>query len=47
MFVGIHVPKRIIVRRFRNRNDADSHLATLRQLMPEADLKVVFDPPQK
>ena len=37
--------QRTIIRRFRNRNDADNHLTTLRQLMPGADLKVIFEPP--
>ena len=48
VIVHWHSPtERTVVRRFRSRNDAESHLATLRQIMPEADLKVVFDPPQK
>ena len=36
-----------IMCRFRNRNDADAHFTVLRRLMPEADLKVVFEPPPK
>lgn len=35
--------QRTVVRRFRSRNDADGHLAVLRRLMPNADLRVVFD----
>jgi hypothetical protein len=36
-----------IICRFRNRNDADGYLTVLRRLMPDADLKVVFEPPPK
>ncbi|MUG96162.1 hypothetical protein F7734_29000 [Scytonema sp. UIC 10036] len=42
--VHIHsLQKRTIVARFRNRNDADGHLAVLRRLMPEAELQIAFD----
>lgn len=37
--------ERVVMHRFRNRNDADGHLTVLRRLMPEADLKIVFEPP--
>ncbi|GAB1538228.1 hypothetical protein NUACC21_08860 [Scytonema sp. NUACC21] len=32
-----------IVGRFRSRSDADGHLAVLRRLMPDAELRVIFD----
>lgn len=33
----------IIVARFRSRSDADGHLQFLQQMMPNVQLKVVFD----
>ena len=39
--------QRTTVRRFRSRSDAEGYLSTLRQLIPEGDLKVVFDPQEK
>ncbi len=42
--VHLHsLKERTIVARFRNRNDADGHLAVLRRLMPEAELQIAFD----
>lgn len=34
----------IVVGRFRNWSDADGHLRILKQLIPGAELIVVFDP---
>jgi hypothetical protein len=36
--------QRMIVARFRKRNDAEAHLKTLRQLTPETVYQIVFDP---
>ena len=36
--------QRIVVGRFRNWSDADGHLRILQQLIPGAELIVVFDP---
>lgn len=48
LIVQWHSPtERTVIRRFRSRNDADSYLVTLRQLMPLADLKVIFNAPEK
>lgn len=42
-----HLPnmQRITVARFRRRNDALDHLQALRQLIPNADMTVMFDAP--
>ncbi|WP_199348477.1 hypothetical protein [Microcoleus sp. FACHB-SPT15] len=36
--------QRRIVARFRRRNDAESHLKILRQLVPNAPFAIVFNP---
>ncbi|MEO0760129.1 MAG: hypothetical protein AAFY78_25040, partial [Cyanobacteria bacterium J06648_16] len=38
--------QRIVVGRFRKRNDAEDHRRTLRQLMPQAQFIVLFDAPK-
>jgi hypothetical protein len=35
--------QRLIVARFRKRNDAEAHLKALRQLTPDAAYQIVFD----
>ncbi|AFY34457.1 hypothetical protein [Calothrix sp. PCC 7507] len=35
--------QRVTVARFRTRSDAEGHLQRLRQLIPDASFKVVFD----
>ncbi len=41
-----HLPKmqRVTVGRFRRWNDAHEHMRILRQLVPEANYAIVFDP---
>ena len=36
--------QRIVVGRFRSWSDADGHLRTLRQLIPTAEMTIMFDP---
>jgi hypothetical protein len=36
--------QRIVVARFRNRNDAEAHLNALKQMNPTLDHAIVFDP---
>jgi hypothetical protein len=36
--------RRVTLARFRKRSDADSYAQTLRQLIPEIQLVVMFDP---
>jgi len=38
--------QRITVARFRKRNDADAHARTLKRLIPQALLVVIFEPPK-
>ncbi|NEP30486.1 MULTISPECIES: hypothetical protein [unclassified Moorena] len=35
--------QRMVVRRFRNRSDAEGHLQALKRLMPDADFIIIFD----
>lgn len=37
--------QRVVIGRFRRRNDAEAHLKALQQLHPEARYAIVFDPP--
>jgi hypothetical protein len=37
-------PIGITVGQYRNRSDADGHLAIIRRLMPNAEFEVVFNP---
>ncbi|NEP17724.1 MAG: hypothetical protein F6J97_12605 [Leptolyngbya sp. SIO4C1] len=37
--------QRIVVARFRNRNDAEAHLRTLQRLIPAAKFVLLFDAP--
>ncbi|ALF56594.1 hypothetical protein ACX27_29205 [Nostoc piscinale CENA21] len=39
--------QRVTVARFRNRSDADGHVQSLRQLIPDANFVVVFDCPRQ
>lgn len=39
--------QRVIVARFRSRSDADGHVQSLRQLIPDANFVVVFDCPRQ
>ena len=41
-----HLPKmqRIVVARFRRRNDAEDHLRLLQQMMPDVEYKVIYEP---
>lgn len=39
--------QRVTVARFRSRSDADGHLQSLRQLIPDANFVVVFDCPHQ
>jgi hypothetical protein len=36
--------QRVTVGQYRNRSDADGHLAIIRRLMPNAEFEVVFNP---
>ena len=36
--------QRVVVGRFRKGNDADEHVRSLRQLIPQGTFTVVFDP---
>lgn len=36
--------QRVVMARFRSRSDADGYTQALQRLLPNADLKVVFDP---
>lgn len=38
--------RRVTVARFRSRSDADGHMQSLRQLIPDAHFVVVFDCPR-
>jgi len=42
-----HLPKmqRIIIARFRKRNDAEDHLRILKRLNPTITYELLFDPP--
>lgn len=42
-----HLPKmqRVIVARFRKRNDAEAHCKTLNRLNPAIRYEIIFDPP--
>ncbi|NEQ86387.1 MAG: hypothetical protein F6K26_41880 [Moorea sp. SIO2I5] len=35
--------QRMVVRRFRNRSDAEGHLQALKRLMPDEKLIIIFD----
>ncbi|AOY81902.1 hypothetical protein BJP36_20315 [Moorena producens JHB] len=35
--------QRIVVRRFRNRSDAEGHMQALKRLMPDGNFVIVFD----
>ncbi|NEO74276.1 MAG: hypothetical protein F6K52_33655 [Moorea sp. SIO3H5] len=35
--------QRVVVRRFRNRSDAEGHLQALKRLMPEEKFIIIFD----
>ncbi|NET66772.1 MAG: hypothetical protein F6K63_21245 [Moorea sp. SIO1G6] len=35
--------QRVVVARFRNRSDAEGHLRSLRQLMPDVKFVIIFD----
>ncbi|NEO62535.1 MAG: hypothetical protein F6J98_19710 [Moorea sp. SIO4G2] len=35
--------QRVVVRRFRNRSDAEGHLQTLKRLMPDEKFIIIFD----
>lgn len=37
--------QRIVIARFRKRNDAEDHRIALQHLTPEANYAIVFDPP--
>lgn len=37
--------QRTVVRRFRQRNEAEAHLRALQRLTPDAEYAIVFDPP--
>lgn len=37
--------QRTVVRRFRQRNEAEAHLKALQCLNPDAEYAIVFDPP--
>ncbi|MCC5634729.1 hypothetical protein LC593_02470 [Nostoc sp. CHAB 5844] len=39
--------QRVTVARFRSRSDADGHVQSLRQLLPDANFVVVFDCPRQ
>lgn len=39
--------QRTVVARFRRRNDAEAHLKILRQLSPDAEYLIIFDPPDR
>jgi hypothetical protein len=39
--------QRIVVARFRNRNDAEAHLNALKRMNPTLDYAIVFDPPDE
>ncbi|NEQ88727.1 MAG: hypothetical protein F6K26_55185 [Moorea sp. SIO2I5] len=35
--------QRVVVRRFRNRSDAEGHLQALKRLMPDGKFIIIFD----
>ena len=35
--------QRVVVRRFRNRSNAEGHMQALKRLMPDANFVIVFD----
>lgn len=37
--------QRTVVRRFRQRNEAEAHLRAMQRLTPDAECAIVFDPP--
>ena len=39
--------QRIVVARFRNRNDAEAHLNALKRMNSTLDYAIVFDPPDQ
>lgn len=39
--------QRVVIGRFRRRNDAESHLKILQQMNPDAEYLIIFDPPDR
>lgn len=39
--------QRTVVARFRRCNDAEAHLKILRQMNPDAEYAIIFDPPDR
>lgn len=39
--------QRTVVARFRRRNEAEAHLKILRQMNPDAEYAIIFDPPDR